>query len=102
MVIDEVCCTPTTTTLAIALFMNKKFLSHHLLNKDGEGPMEFLKGEKLDQTLLKFIPLCFTSICNIIASLKHCLGNSGSIDYILKLKALSGYDYIQDNYLPSQ
>jgi hypothetical protein len=101
MVIDEVCCTPTITTLAIALFTNEKYLSHHLFNEDGEGPMEFLKGGKLDQTLLKFIPLCFPNICNLIASVKHCLGNSGSIDYILKLKALSGYDYIQDNCFPS-
>jgi hypothetical protein len=41
MVVDEVCRTPTATTLAIALSMNKTFHSHNLFNKDGKGPMEF-------------------------------------------------------------
>ncbi len=58
--------------------------------------MELHKGEKLDQMLLKFTPLCSPSIHNLVASLKHCPGNFGSIDCILKLKALSIYDYIQD------
>ncbi len=98
MVIDKVCCMPTTTTLVIALFTNKNFFFHHLFNEDGEGHVEFLEGEKLDQTSLKFIPWCSSGICNLIASLKHHLGNLGSIDYILKLKALFGYDYIQDNF----
>jgi len=56
--------------------------------------VEFLKGQKLDQMLLKFIPLCSLGIRNLIASLKHCPSNFGSIDYILKLKALFGYHYI--------
>jgi hypothetical protein len=94
MVANEVCCTPTTTTLAIVLFMSKKFLSHHLFNEDGKGPMELLKGEKLDQTLLMFAPLWSLGICNLITSPKHRLGNLSSIDCILKLKALFGYDYI--------
>jgi hypothetical protein len=59
--------------------------------------MELLKGEKLNQTLLKFVPLCSFNICNLTIALKHCLGNSCSIDCILKLKALFGCDYIQDN-----
>ncbi len=90
MVVDGVCCTPTATTLTIVLFTNKTFLFHHLFNEDGQGPMEFFKGEKLDQMLLKFVPLCSLNICNFIASLKHCLSNFNSIDYILKLKALFG------------
>jgi hypothetical protein len=94
MVANEVCCMPTTTTLVIVLSMSKKFLSHHLFNKDGKGPMELLKGEKLDQTLLMFAPLCSLKICNLITSPKYRLGNSSSIDCILKLKALFGYDYI--------
>jgi hypothetical protein len=56
--------------------------------------MEFFKGEKLDQMLLKFVLLCSPSIHNLIVSLKHYLGNFDSIDYILKLKALFGYNYI--------
>jgi hypothetical protein len=59
--------------------------------------MEFLKGEKQNQMLLKFTPSCSPGICNFIASLKQHPSNSGSIDYILKLKALSSYDYIYDN-----
>jgi hypothetical protein len=57
MVANEVCRTPTTTSLAIVLFVNKIFLSHHLFEKDGEGHVEFFKGEKLNQMLLKFSPL---------------------------------------------
>ncbi len=102
MVIDEVCHISTNTTLAIALSMRKTFLSHHLFNEDGEGPMELLKGEKLDQMLLKFTLLCSPGIRNLIISLKHRPGNFGSIDYILKLKALSSYNYIQDNYFLGQ
>ncbi len=102
MVANEVYRTPIAITLALALSMNKKFLSHHLFNKDGNGAMEILKGEKLDQMLLKFVPLCSPKIRNVIASLKHCPNNFGSIDCILKLKALFGYDYIQDNCFPNQ
>jgi hypothetical protein len=102
MVIDEVCRTLIATTLAIILFSNKTFLSHHLLNEDGKGPMELFKGEKLDQMLLKFAPLCSSGLHNLMASLKHHPSNSSSIDCILKLKALFGYDYIQDNYFLGQ
>jgi hypothetical protein len=94
MVVEEVCCMPISTTLAITLSTSKTFLSRHLFNEDGEGPVEVLKGQKLDQTLLKFAPLFFDGICNLIVSLKHRLGNLGSIDYIHKLKVLFGYDFI--------
>ncbi len=49
--------TLTTTTSAIVLSTSKTFFFHNFFNKDGKGPMEFLKGEKLDQMLLKFAPL---------------------------------------------
>jgi hypothetical protein len=62
-----------------------------------KGLVELLKGEKLNQMLLKFAPLCFFNIRNLIISLKHCPNNSSSFDYILKLKTLSGYAYIQGN-----
>jgi hypothetical protein len=94
MVVDEVCCTLTTTISTIVLSLNKTFMFCHLFNEDGQGLVEFLKGQKLDQMLLKFIPLCSLGIRNLIASLKHCPSNFGSIDYILKLKALFGYHYI--------
>jgi hypothetical protein len=102
MVANEVCRMPTSTSSTIALFVSKSFLSRYLFNKDGEGPMELLKGKKLNQTLLKFTPLCSPSICNLIVLLKHRFNNLGSLDYILKLKALCNYDYIQNNYFPGQ
>jgi hypothetical protein len=94
MVVHEVCHTPIATISTIVLFANKTFFSCHLFNKDGEGHMELLQGEKLDQMLLKFVPLCSLGIHNLIVSLKHYLGNFNSIDCILKLKALFGYNYI--------
>jgi hypothetical protein len=72
----------------------KHFFFYHLFKDDGKDTMELLKGEKLDQMLLKFAPLCSHNICNLITSLKHYPNNFGSIDYILKLKALSGYNYL--------
>jgi len=56
MVVDEVCRTPTTTSSTIVLFMSKTFLFCHMFNKDGKSFVELLKSEKLNQTLLKFIP----------------------------------------------
>jgi len=93
MVVDEVYHTPIVTTLAITLSTNKTFFPHHLFNKDGQSPIELFKGEKLDQMLLKFAPLCSLGIHNFITSLKHHSSNSSSIDCILKL-VLSSYDYI--------
>ncbi len=95
MVVEKVCHTPIATTLAIALSMNKTFLSCHLFNKDGKGLVEFFKGEELDQMLLRFVPLCSPSIHNFIASLKHRPINLGSIDDIFKLQALSIYDFFR-------
>jgi hypothetical protein len=69
MVTNKVCRTPIVTFFAIAFTMSMSFLFCHLFNEDGEGPMELFKGEKLNQTLLKFVPLCFPSICNLIVSL---------------------------------
>jgi hypothetical protein len=102
MVVDEVCHTPTTITSIIVLFLSKTFLSYHLFNENGKFFVEFFKGEKLCQILLKFIPLCSLDIHNLIISLKHRPNNSNSIDYTLKLKAQSSYNYIQDNYFHCQ
>jgi hypothetical protein len=52
--------------------------------------------------LLKYAPLCSFSIRNFITSLKHHPNNSSFIDCILKLKALSCYNYIQNSCFPSQ
>jgi len=68
MVVDEVCRMPTVTSSTIASSMSKSFLLRHLFNKDGKGLVELLKGEKLNQMLLKFVPLCSHGIHNLIAS----------------------------------
>jgi len=93
MVANKVCHTPITTSLAIILFVSNSFFSCYLFNEDGKGFMELFKGEKLNQMLLKFTPLCFPIIHNLFTSLKHCLDNPSSFD-ILKLKTLFGYDFI--------
>jgi hypothetical protein len=64
--------------------------------------MELLKGEKLNQTTLMFIPFFFPNIRNLISSIKHHLGNMGSLDSILMFKSLNPYGYIQDNCFPGQ
>jgi hypothetical protein len=102
MVVDKVCCMPIATILAVALSTRKTFLFHHLFYEDGQGFVELLKGEKLNQMLLKFIPLCSHGIHNFIISLKHHPGNFSSIEYILKLNSLFGYDYIKDNLFLGQ
>ncbi len=94
MVTDEICHTPSAIILAIALFMSNFLIFRHLFNEDGKGHVEFLEGEILNQTLLKFAPLCSLGIHNLIASQKHRIDNSSSFEYIFKLKALLGYDYI--------
>jgi hypothetical protein len=49
MVVDEVYHMPTPTTWTIVLSTSKIFISCHLFNEDGEGHVELLKGEKLNQ-----------------------------------------------------
>jgi hypothetical protein len=56
--------------------------------------VELFKGEKLNQMLLKFDHVCYLGIHNLIVSLKHHPKNSGSTNYIFKLKAIYGYNYI--------
>ncbi len=50
-------CMPNSTSFAISLVVNKTFL-YHLFNENGEGPIELMKGEKFNQTMSKFAPLC--------------------------------------------
>ncbi len=57
-----------------------------LFNEDGEGPMEFLKGDKLHQVMDKFTTLCSSNIGNLVALFKHHSNNKGYIDNILALK----------------
>jgi hypothetical protein len=56
------------TMLAIALATSKTFLLEHLLNKDGQGLVEVLKGDKLRQVMDKFIALFSPIVWNLITS----------------------------------
>lgn len=58
MVAKEVSYMPNVTSSTIGLAINNTFLFHHLFNEHGEGPMELLKGKKLDQTMSKFASMC--------------------------------------------
>jgi len=78
----------------IALNASKAFLAHHLFNENGEGPMEIFQGEKLDEVMDKFQPMCFPNIRNFNASFKHNAGTKGPMDNILFLKLKNPYDYI--------
>jgi hypothetical protein len=76
---------------------SKTFLAHHLLNENGERPMEIFHGEKLDKVMDKFQPLCSPNIRNFIVSFKHSASTRGPMDNTLLLKSMSPYDYIQDS-----
>jgi hypothetical protein len=57
LVNEEVFRTSEVIVLTIALTTSKTFISEHLLNEDGEGIVEILKGDKLRQMMDKFIML---------------------------------------------
>ncbi len=78
------------------MFSNKS-LYQHLFDKDGDDPIELLKGEQLNKVMDNFMPLCFPNICNFIALFKRRLINNGYIDNIILLKSKSCYNYIKDN-----
>jgi hypothetical protein len=54
LVEGQVSCTPNAKIFAIALNASNAFLAHHLLDENGEGPLEILQGEKLDKVMDKF------------------------------------------------
>ncbi len=64
----------------------QNILVKHLFNDDGEGLVEFLKGDKLHQVMDKFMTLCSPNIRNLVALFKHHLDNKEYIDNILALK----------------
>ncbi len=62
LVNEEVFCTSEVIVLTLALIASKTFLSEHLLNEDGEGLVEILKGDNLRQMMDKFITLLSSNI----------------------------------------
>lgn len=77
LVEEEVFCTPLATMLVIVLATSKTFLFEHQLNKDGDGPIELLQGNKFTQVMDKFTTLCFPNIRNLVTlsiiSLTKCM-----------------------------
>jgi len=64
----------------------QNLLAKHSFNGDGEGLLEFLKGNKLHQVMDKFMTLCCPNVRNLVALFKHHPNNKGYIDNILALK----------------
>jgi hypothetical protein len=64
LVEEDVLRTPMVIVSAITLATNKTFIFEHLLNEDGERPMEVLKGKKLHQMMGNTLKRkCFYSRC---------------------------------------
>ncbi len=66
------------TSSTIVLVASKSFLSHHLFNEDGEGPLETLKRDKLCQVMEKFTTFYSLNVRNMVSSFKRFLGNRGT------------------------
>jgi hypothetical protein len=64
LVKEEASRTLRAIALAIALVASKTFLLEHLLNDDGQGLVEVLKGDKLRQ-VDKFITLSCPNVRNL-------------------------------------
>jgi hypothetical protein len=87
LVKEEASRTLGAIVLAIGLVTSKTFLLEHLLNKDGQGLVEVLKGDKFCQVMDKFLSLSFLNVRNLVTSSKHQLGNKGYVSSIFALKA---------------
>ncbi len=69
----------------------------HLLIEEGDGLVELLQGETLNEVMDKFIEFYFPNIRKLISFLKHHPRSQGYLFNILGLKYKNGYDYIHDN-----
>jgi hypothetical protein len=94
LVEEQASCTLGATTSAIVLAASIIFLLEHLLNEEGQGPVEVFNGDKLHQVMDKFLALSFPNVQNLIVSFKHRPGNRRYVFSILALKVNSGYYYI--------
>jgi hypothetical protein len=99
---EEVSHSPSITNFIITLAASKTFIFMHLLYKDGDNPMELLRGDKLNEMMDKFIEFCSLNTKNLVSSLKHCPKSQYYLSNIMSFKYKIGYDYIQDNPFPSQ
>ncbi len=99
---EEVSHSPFVTNSIITLGASKTFVFMHLLYGDGDDPMELLQSDKLNEMMDKFIEFCSLNIRNLVSSLKHCPTSQDYLSNIMSFKYKIGYDYIQDNYFPSE
>jgi hypothetical protein len=65
---EEVSHTPFVTNFAIDLIKSKTFLFVNLLIEDGDGLVELLQGQKLNELMDKFVEFYFPNIRNLISS----------------------------------
>jgi hypothetical protein len=49
LIVKEVNCTPNAKILTITLSVSKTFLAKYLLDDSGDGTMELIDGERLEQ-----------------------------------------------------
>jgi hypothetical protein len=101
LVHEEVSCTMLTTMLVFVFIANKFFCPDTC-------SMEMVKGLRMSERK-QIMPndgqihdYLFSQCQELVAFLKHCLGNKGYIFNTLVLKTNSGYDYIQNNYFIEQ
>ncbi len=91
LVEKEASYTLRATTSAIVLATSIIFLLEHLLNEEGQGPVEVFNSDKLHQVMDKFLALSFPNVQNLIVSFKHRPGNRRHVSSILALKVNNGY-----------
>ncbi len=65
LVEEEAFCTLGAIMSAISLVVGKTFISKNLLNEDGQGLVEILKGDKLCQVMEKFLALFSPNVWNL-------------------------------------
>jgi hypothetical protein len=99
-VLAEVARTPNAKNSAIGLAVGKELLLKGLIDEHCNG--QKLTEDELAGVLERWSKLGSRSVSNLIAEARRFCENSGFIDNILKLKATSKYDYIQDSVFPGQ
>jgi hypothetical protein len=62
LIYDKVSHSSSSTPFTIALVVNQIFFFEHVINKDGKGLVELIKGMKLHEMMDKFTIMCSTNI----------------------------------------
>ena len=94
----QVAKTPTAKVSAIGIVVERELLMKGLIDEDGNWKV--LLEKELNQIFEKWLSLSFSTLNNLIHDARVTLGGRGYMDYILKLKKGSMYDYIQNSSFP--